>query len=112
MANVTVLLDQSGPLQITLKFDSEIEGPVAFLLTGTAFTTAAPTMIAFVLVLDGQIIGKAALYANLNLNHQALRTTMIPFDNMTIGTHTLVISANNINTKTDFNDYFQVTMIY
>ena len=107
-----VLLDQAGPLPITIKFDAELDGPVTFVLTGTAFTSAAPTTIAYVLLLDGQIIGKSALYANQSLNHQALRTTLIPFDNLTLGTHTMVISANNIDTKTDFNDYFQVTMIY
>jgi hypothetical protein len=107
-----VLLDQTGELPITIKFDAELDGPVTFVLTGTAFTTAAPTTIAYVLLLDGHIIGKAALYANQNLTHQALRTTLIPFDTMTVGTHTMIISANNINTKTDFNDYFQVTMIY
>lgn len=109
----TLLLNQSGQLPITVKFESEVDGPVTFLLTGTAYTKAAPTTLAIVLMLDGNIIGTSRLYANVNLNHQALPATIIPFDNMTVQeTHTLVIAANNTNTVTDFNDYFQVTMIY
>jgi hypothetical protein len=107
-----VLLDQSGPLPVTIQFDSELDGPVTFVLAGTAFTSKAPATIAFVLLLDGQIIGRCALYANQDNTHQALRTTVISFDKMTYGTHTLAISANNTETITDFNDSFQVTMLF
>ena len=113
MANVIVLIDQNGQLPITTKFDAEVDGPVGFLLTGTAYTKGAPTTIGIELILDGVTIGSAAaLFANLNLNHQALRATFIPFDDMTVATHTLEIAPINANTVTDINDYFQVTMIY
>jgi hypothetical protein len=113
MANAMVLLDEAGPLSVSAQFDSEVDGPVVFVLSGTAWTQEAPTLIGINLLLDGESLGSAAMcFANLNANHQAMRTTFIPYDNLTIGPHTIEVVPAYSNTVTDFNDYFQVTMIY
>ena len=107
-----ILLDTQGPLPLKATFDSPISGAVVFVLSGTAWTTKAPALIGVTLALDGAIIGKAAMcYANLNSNHQALRTTFILFDKMTLGEHTITIQSADPNTVTDLNDYFQVTLL-
>jgi hypothetical protein len=115
MADAMVLLDEAGPLPLSVNFDAEVDGPVVFVLSGTAWTQHAPTMIGINLLLDGEVIGSAATgFANLNANHQAMRTTLIPYDGMTVGQHTIEVAASsaNPNTVTDFNDIFQVTMLY
>ena len=112
MSNSMILLDAPGPLPIKTTFDSPISGSVVFVLTGTAWTNSAPALIGVTLSLDGSIIGKGAMcYANLNANHQALRTTFFLFENLTLGEHTLTILPADNTTVTDFNDYFQVTLL-
>ena len=78
MANAIVLLDAAGPLPVSVNFDNEVDGPIVFVLSGTAWTQQAPTMIGINLLLDGQVIGSAATcFANFDANHQAMRTTFI-----------------------------------
>ena len=113
MADALVILDSPGPLPLKVSFDSPGDGSVIFVLSGTAFTQNGGVLIGFNLFLDGSGIGKPALcYANLGLNHQAMRTTLIPVDNLAYGSHTIEIAPIDTNTLTDFNDYFQVTMLY
>ena len=114
MADALMILDGSGPLPLSVDFNAEFEGSVVFVLTGTAWTTQAGTMIGISLLLDGELLGNAACYANLINNHQTMRTTLIPFDNMTVGKHTIEVKTWSAlpNTVTDFNDIFQVKMLY
>jgi hypothetical protein len=83
-----------------------------FVLSGTAWTQNAPCLVGINLLLDGQVIGEAMCFANQSANHQALRSTFIIFDNMTIGEHSIAIGPANTNTVIDQNDYFQVTLIF
>lgn len=107
-----VLIDAAGPLPITVQFDAPADGPVMFMMSGTAWTQSAPCLTSIQLILDGQNIGSPALcFANQNANHQALRTTTASVDNLSFATHTLEIVAGD-NTITDGNDYFQVVMYY
>ena len=113
MANAIVILDGAGPLPQSATFTSPTDGSVIFVVSGTARTASAPVLIGINLVLDGAGIGDAAMcWANQNDNHQALRTTFIPYDNLSIGEHTIELVNAYENTITDQNDYFQVTLLY
>ena len=108
-----ILIDSPGPLPLKSTFDSPVEGPVTFVLSGTAWTQASPTMIGISLLLDGAQIGKSALcFANVNAFHQAMRTTFITVDKLTYGEHTFTIEAATSGTVTDSNDYFQVVLLF
>lgn len=108
-----VIYDGAGPLPVSSTFDSETDGSVTFVLTGTARTDSAATLTGIQLVLDGNNIGNPAMcWANQNDNHIAMRPTFIPFDGLTIGQHTIEITNAYDGTVTDVNDYFQVTMLY
>jgi len=61
--------------------------------------------------IDGTQVGSAMCRANQNNNHIALRPTFIPYEGLTIGTHTIDLNPYG-GTITDVNDYFQVTMLY
>lgn len=113
MADAIVIFDGPGPLVQSATFTSETDGPVVFVLTGTAWTQTAGELIGCNLYLDGNGIGNAAMcFSNEATSHKALRTTLIPYDNMTIGPHSIEIVPLGNNTTSDINDYFQVTMLY
>jgi hypothetical protein len=113
MAEALVIFDGTGPLPQSAIFNSPTDGPVVFVLSGTARTESAAVLIGINLVLDGYDIGDPAMcWANQNDNHQAMRTTFIPFDGLTIGEHTVELVNAFENTITDENDYMQVTMLY
>lgn len=113
MADAIVLLDTAGPLTVSTTFNAPADGPVIFVLSGTAWTQNAGVLIGINLELDGQPIGNMAMcWANQSANHQAMRTTFIPFDNLTFGEHTIEVVNANSETITDVNDYVQVTLLY
>ena len=113
MADALVIFDGNGPLPQTATFNSPTDGPVVFAVSGTARTESAPILIGINLLMDGSGIGTPAMcWANQNDNHQALRTTFIPYDSLTFGEHTIELENAYGNTITDINDYFQVTLLY
>ena len=113
MVNAMILLDKSGQLPVEAQFDSPAEGPVMFVLSGTAWTQEAPCVIGLNLFIDGQVIGNPAMcFANANAVHMAMRTTFIMFDNLSFGNHTITVQPYDSNSITDPNDAFQVTMFY
>ena len=113
MVNAMVLIDAEGPLPVSLTFNAPADGSVMFVLSGTARTESAACLIGFSLLLDGYTIGSPAMcWANQNDNHQAMRTTFIPVDNLTSGEHTIEVVGSYGTTITDVNDYVQVTLFY
>jgi len=113
MADAMVIFDGAGPLPQSATFNAPADGPVVFVLTGTAWTQNAAGLIGINLSLDGTVIGNTAMcWANLNANHQAMRTTYIPVDSLSFGQHTIQLTNAYSNTITDVNDYFQVTLLY
>ena len=112
MANALIIFDGNGRLPQAVTFQSPTDGDVVFVLTGTAWTQNAPTLIGIDLYLDDNAIGGAVVYANNNADHQALRTTFIPFSGLTVGEHTVTLQTSNPATTTDTNDYYQVVMLY
>ncbi len=112
MANALVIFDGAGPLPQTATFNAPTDGPVVFVLSGTARTASAALLTGINLSLDGTSIGKAMCWANQNNNHIAMRTTLIPYGSLTFGQHTIEITNAYGSTITDVNDYFQVTLLY
>lgn len=108
-----VILDGPGPTPLNATFESPTDGPVVFVLSATAWTQSAPTMLGINLLLDGVVIGNPAMcYANSNSMHMTLRPTFIPFEGLTFDTHKISIEPANGYTINDVNDYFQVVLMY
>lgn len=107
-----VIYDGAGPLPVSATFDSQTSTGVVFVLTATARTQSAACLTGVSLSVDGNDVGEAMCWANQNDNHIAMRPTLIPYADMTIGSHTIEITNANSDTITDVNDYFQVTMLY
>lgn len=107
-----VIYDGAGPLPVSASFDSPTSTGVVFVLTATARTESAAILTGVQLIVDGVSIGQSMCWANQNNNHIAMRPTLIPYNDMTIGEHTIEINIAYEGTITDVNDYFQVTMLY
>src|SRR5215213_6391320 len=103
-----VVFDGAGALPQSAKFQSPLEGPATFVLTATAWTQTAGTLIGVSLSLDGNYIGTAMCYANQSASHMAMRSTFISVEYLSYDTHLIELS-NTSGTITDVNDYFQVT---
>ena len=112
MADALVIFDGNGALPQKATFQSPTNGDVVFVISGTAWTQNAATLLGIDLFLDGNAIGGAVGYANNNANHQALRSTFIEYSGLTIGEHTITLAPSNPSTVTDVNDYYQVVMFY
>ena len=112
MANALVIFDDNGPLPQKATFQSPGDGNFVFILSGTAWTETAGTILTIQLLLDGEPIGQAMCYANEANSHKALRTTVIPYSELSYGEHTITIQVGSRGgTVTDFNDYFQVVLM-
>ena len=108
-----IIFDGAGPLPQTFNFNSPLDGPATFVLNGTAWTQHAGTLVEITLNLDGSQIGGAAVcFANQSAVHMTLRPTFIEVDNLSYGSHQMQIITVGPTTVTDFNDYFQVTLLY
>jgi hypothetical protein len=106
-----VIYDGAGPLPVKASFESQTNAGVVFVLTATARTESAAILTGVELSIDGKAVGGAMCWANQNDNHIAMRSTFIPYENITLGAHTIELNAY-LGTITDVNDYFQVTMLY
>ena len=112
MANALVIFDGNGALPQKTTFQSPTDGDVVFVVSGTAWTLNAATLLGIDLFVDNNSIGEVMGYTNNNSSHLALRTTFIPFSNLSVGEHTITLAPSNPNTVTDINDYYQVVMFY
>ena len=105
------VIDQPGPLPAKVTFDAPVDGPVVFVVTGSAYSTDTNVPIGFSVSLDGTVIGTASLYSNGNETHRAFPTLFLAID-LAEGNHTCSIQAANGNTVTDSNDPFAVQILF
>ena len=105
------ILSQAGPLPITASFNSPMDGPAWFTLSGSAWSRTADQMISVILQLDGSPVGYAQIFSNAPSTHRALIPVQIPV-NLTYGPHKITLVAQNSYTTSDSNDSFNVTLSY
>ncbi|MDF1696706.1 MAG: hypothetical protein P1U56_12770 [Saprospiraceae bacterium] len=108
-----VIIDQAGPLPISVQVEGIGDIPVIFTISGSCYTNTNTGMTGINLEIDGSQVAQSIIYAN-NLNvHLATVTkayeTNLDTDNGVPKTHTIQLS-NLPNTVTDGNDWFTVTM--
>jgi hypothetical protein len=107
------VISQPGPLPIqNVTFDAPVDGPVVFVVTGSAYSTETNVPIGYVVYLDDTVIGTATLFSNGNETHRALPTLFIDVDLSNGGSHTCSIMATGGQVTTDSNDPFTVQILY
>jgi hypothetical protein len=113
-----ILVNHPGPLPIKLKYtpQSNLKETIAF--SGSIFSNdIASENIGFELKVNGETIGKSTIYANDTRGvHHATTPTMvnynlpIVFKDKKILPVTIELVSVNVDSKSDKNDFFNVTI--
>ena len=108
MPGITNILLANGPLPISAGFTADTDIAVLFQVSGSCWTDTAG-VIGVDVVLDGQTLGSALVYATETASHKALVALML-MAKINGGSHTLQLVATNPGTIADGNDLFSVSM--
>ncbi|MGH8101538.1 MAG: hypothetical protein ACREIW_09580 [Chthoniobacterales bacterium] len=111
MATMSILNQVKGGFPITATFKAPSDGPASIVLSGSVWCTTTDQMIGVKLELDGKIIGAASIFSNGASTHRAVVPSYIPVQ-LSIGPHTITLLPENTSTTADFNDIFDVTLLY
>jgi hypothetical protein len=111
MPAMTILNQAKGGLPISASFSAPSDGPATFVLAGSVWCGTADKMIGVSLELDGKIIGSASIFSNAPTTHRAVVPSYIPVS-LTFGEHKLTLIAENANTISDLNDFYDVILMY
>ncbi len=98
----------TGPRNVM--FTASGVNPWLVIVSASAFAGGAGSLD-LAIALDGVKIGDLQGYANEPSSHKAIPTRTFTVPAPTAGTHTIGISYGNINTTSDQNDYFNVTVV-
>jgi len=108
---IQVVIQQVGPLPITVNFQAPGDAPMILEVNGSVWTQTANSMTGIGIKLDGNVIGAAQIYSNGNSTHRAVVPAYIPIQ-LSQGQHTLSLYPNNASTVSDFNDFFAAVIRY
>lgn len=111
MAIAQTLIASVGPLPLSATFNSEGDGYVLFYVSGSAWSGTPGSSISFTLYLDNQAIGTSAGFTNEAQSHKTLVPIFIPAK-ISYGQHTVELQIESSVTNTDYNDNFNVMLIY
>ena len=104
------IISAAGPLPLTATFTPAAVGPVVFVVTGTAWLSAAPGSIGFQVYLNGDLIGTASMFANEGSDHMTLPSLFLNASITSQQQQKIAVVAVGA-TLTDFNDNFSVQML-
>ena len=108
---IQVVIQQAGPLPITVNFQAPGDAPMVLEVNGSVWTQSANTMIGIGIKLDGKAIGAAQIYSNGNTTHRAVVPAYVPIQ-LSQGQHTLSLFSNTAATVSDLNDLFTAVIRY
>jgi|HubBroStandDraft_2_1064218.scaffolds.fasta_scaffold580868_2 hypothetical protein len=111
MPVMSILNQAKGALPVSTTFDAPLDGPACLVLSGSVWSGTVNQMIGVGLELDGKAIGSASIFSNLNSTHRAVVPSYIPI-NLTFGAHKITLVPSTTATISDFNDFYDVVLIY
>lgn len=91
---IQVVIQQAGPLPITVNFQAPGDEPMILEVSGSVWTQSANTMIGIGIKLDSQVVGAAQIYSNGTATHRAVVPAYVPIQ-LSQGQHTLSLYPNN-----------------
>jgi hypothetical protein len=107
------ILSLNGPLPIKQSFTIEVDGPVDFFITSTAYIQTPNFPVGVEVAINGVPLGSSNLFANQPQVHMTLPTI---FGTAQISDPTvpqvLTIDPTYGSTMTDSNDFFNVWVQY
>jgi hypothetical protein len=102
---IQVIVNQAGPLPITVNFNAPGDEPMYLEVNGSVWSQNPNNMIGIGIALDGQALGAAQVFSNGNTTHRAVVPAYIPIQ-LGQGQHTLSLSLNTAATVSDYNDFY------
>jgi len=108
---IQVIIQQVGPLPITVNFNAPADSPMILEVGGSVWTQSANSMIGIGIKLDGKVVGAAQIFSNGNSTHRAVVPAYIPIQ-LSQGQHTLSLYPNTASTTSDFNDFYTAGILY
>ena len=108
---MSILNQAKGGFPVSASFDAPLDGPACIVLSGSVWSGTANEMIGVSLELDGKVIGSASIFSNAASTHRAVVPSYIPV-NMTFGSHKIALVASTPATVSDFNDLYDVVLVY
>lgn len=111
MPAMSIMNQAKGGLPLTVEFKAPLDGPACLVLSGSVWSTSANQLIGVGLELDGTQIGSASIFSNASSTHRAVVPSYIPI-NLTFGDHKLTLIPHTTATTSDFNDFYDVVLIY
>jgi hypothetical protein len=108
---VQMVINQTGPLPINQTFNALSDAPATLVVSGSAWSQQANTLLQISIQLDGQQIGTAQVFSNGAATHRTAVTSYVPIL-LTQGQHTLSLAPFNPATVSDQNDFFTAAIHY
>jgi len=108
---MSILNQAKGGLPISASFDAPLDGPACLVLSGSVWSGTANQLIGVSLELDGKAVGAASIFSNLASTHRAVVPSYIPVV-LTFGTHKITLVASSATTTSDYNDFYDVVLVY
>jgi hypothetical protein len=111
MPVMSILNQAKGGLPVSASFDAPTDGPACLMVSGSVWCGTANQLIGVNLELDGAVIGSATIFSNMATTHRATVPSFIPIK-LTFGTHKITLVPLNSATVSDYNDFYEVVLIY
>ncbi len=111
MPVMSILNQAKGGLPVSASFEAPLDGPACLVLSGSVWSQTVNQMIGVTLELDGKPIGSASIFSNAVATHRAVVPSYIPII-LTFGTHKITLIPTTPVTTSDFNDLYDVSLVY
>ncbi len=108
---IQVIIQQVGPLPITVNFNAPGNEPMYLEVNGSVWTQIPNQMIGIAIELDGQNVGSAQSFCNWVATHREVVPGYIPIQ-LSQGQHTLTLSVGTAATISDNNDFYTAVIHY
>ena len=106
----TQLINGLGPLPLTSASFTTSGGTLLLFYSGSGYADVASRMIGMTVKIDGTVVDQTGVFANQSLNHMAFVSKQWVLTGIAAGAHTVSLEAMNANSKSDFNDIFEVVV--
>jgi len=108
---IQVIIQQAGPLPITVNFNAPGDEPMYLEVNGSVWSQGTQSMIGIGVALDGQNVGAAQLFNNASTTHRTVVPAYIPIQ-LNEDQHTLTLSRSSSTTTSDINDFYTAVIHY
>ena len=105
------VISSTGPLPAQGTFNAESDAQMVMLVTGSVWSNQPDQFVGVNVSLDGENVGTCIIYCNEAGSHRTFIPQLFPIT-VPFGEHTISLTPTNGYTVSDYNDYFNVSILY